>query len=310
MTAELSRFRTDDDRARHLAVLRDLIDRRWPVGRTETDVPTGFGRTRVFRSGPAGSTAAPFVLLAGSGGGSLMWTPHVAGLARERPVLALDLIGEPNLSTQTAPISTPADLSRWLTETLDGLGVRRAHLVGCSYGGWVALLHHFDDPGRAASITLLDAGGFGRVTRRFMAWIIVTGLLMFAPAPLRHRAARWFHNSTLLDDAIPRLAKGTFTFRPRLPKVTPLSDEELGRIQAPVLAIFGERSQLYDAGATAARVRDRVPDVRTVVVPGAGHDLVLHSPDLVVEQTVAFARAVEESERNAGGTGDVPERGR
>ena len=282
MTVDVSRFRTDDHRARHLAVLQSAYDRLWPIARTETDVPTRYGTTRIVRSGTGGG--APLVLLPGAGGSSLMWYPHIAGLARDRTVLGVDPVGDPNASTQTAPITGGADLSRWLTEVLDGLGVERAHVAGCSYGGWVALRQHLDDPGRAASITLVDPAGFGRVSLRFIAWTIAGGLAMIGPSPVRRLGARVLHNSTLLDESLRPLIRGSFDFRRRLPAPEPLTDDDLRRVRAPTLALFGERSQLYDAAAVARRVEATIPGARTLVVPGASHDLPMHSPALIVEQ--------------------------
>jgi pimeloyl-ACP methyl ester carboxylesterase len=302
MAATLSAFSSDDARVRYQEAERRLIDRHWPADRTEIDVPTSYGTTHVIRSGAPGGV--PFVLLPGSGGGCLMWFPHITGLGRDRPVYAIDPVGEPGLSTQTAPITGGADWSRWLTEVLDGLGVQRAHVVGCSYGGWIALRHHLDHPGRAASITLLDPGGFGRVTGRFMAWIIVCGLAMLAPAPVRRLAARLLHNATLRYDEVRALGRETFAFRRRLPQPVALTDDELRRVQAPTLAVLGERSQMYNAAEVAGQMTRLIPGVRTVVVPGASHDLPMYDPALTVDLTRDFANG------NAATGGDVPQPGR
>ncbi|AGL19893.1 putative peptidase S33 family protein [Actinoplanes sp. N902-109] len=302
MAATLSAFSSDSARIKYQATERRLIDRHWPRERTEIDVPTSYGSTHVIRSGAA--DGVPFVLLPGSGGGCLMWFPHVTGLGRDRPVYAIDPIGEPGLSTQTAPITDGADWSRWFTEVLDGLGVERAHVVGCSYGGWVALRHHLDHPERAASITLLDPGGFGRVTGRFLAWIIVCGIAMLGPAPARRLAARIFRNATLRYDEVRELGRETLAFRRRLPLPVALSDAELRRVQAPTLALLGQRSQMYDANAVADRMRRLLPDVRTMVIPGASHDLPLFDPPLIMNLTREFANG------NAPADGNVPQPGR
>ncbi|GIM79495.1 carboxylesterase [Winogradskya consettensis] len=286
MAAILSAFTSDDARERYLATVRRLIERYWPVERTEKHVPTSFGDTFVIRSG--GGDGVPFFLLPGSGGGCVMWYPYVAELGRDRPVYAVDPVGEPGQSTQTAPITGGADWSRWLTDVLDGLGLDRVHLVGTSYGAWVALQHELDSPGRAASITIVDPGGFGRVTRRFMTWIMLSGLASFTPRPVRHRAARLLNNATLKYDDVHALVGGLFRFRRRLPMPGTFTDEELRRIETPTLALFGERSQMLDAGAVAARMRSLLPDVRTVVVPDAGHDLILHSPELIAGEIRGF----------------------
>lgn len=288
MTAErISQFTSDKARTKFLTAYERTFDRLWPDDRTSLDVPTTFGTTRVYRTGrPDG---VPFVLLPGAGGSSLAWYPHVARLGQARPVIAIDPVGEPGHSIQDRPLADGRDLARWLSVVLAALEIDSAHLVGCSYGGWVALQHEIHSPGHAATITLLDPAGFGRVGARFVFWLIMGGLAGLAPAPLRRRAARWLHNATLLDDDIMRLVVATTSFRRRLPLPPTLTDDELRAVTVPTLVLLGEHSQLYDAAQVAARIQALVPTVRTEIVPGASHDLPMHSPDLVADRAVELA---------------------
>ncbi|GAA2371687.1 alpha/beta hydrolase [Catellatospora methionotrophica] len=287
----LSGFTSDNARAKFLAAYQRTFDRVWPAEHDRLDVPTSFGVTRAYRTGrPDG---VPFVLLPGAGGNALGWHRHVTRWGSRRPVIAIDPVGEPGCSTQDTPITDGRDTARWLDEVLAALNVDRAHLVGCSYGGWAALQHQLHTPGRAATITLLDPAGFGRVTKRFLAWVIVGGLAGLTPRPLRHRAARWLRNATLLDDDLMGLALVSAGFRRRLPTPPPLTGVELRGLAGPVLALLGGRSQMYDAGQVADRIRALVPEAHVEVVADAGHDLQVHSPELVTDRTLAFADRAE-----------------
>jgi pimeloyl-ACP methyl ester carboxylesterase len=288
MTADrISGFTSDRARTKYLVAYERTFDRVWPVDRESLDLPTTYGTTRVYRSGrPDG---VPFVLLPGAGGNSLMWHPHVARLGQDRPVIAIDPVGEPGGSTQDRPISDGQDLVHWLGEVLSALDVDRAHLVGCSYGGWLALQYEIHSPGRAATITLLDPAGFGRISGRFIMWIIMGGLAALAPAALRRRAARWLHNATLLDDDLMRLGVAMVAFRRRLPAPPALTDDELRGVTVPVLALLGERSQMYDAAQVAIRIRALMPAAHAEVVAGASHDLPMYCPDLVTDRAADLA---------------------
>ncbi|GAB3831596.1 hypothetical protein GCM10027610_022040 [Dactylosporangium cerinum] len=211
----ISAFTSDQARAKFLATYTQTFDRLWPAAHESLDVVTSFGSTRVYRSGRTDGT--PVVLLSGAGGNSLMWHRHIAQLSRARPVIAIDTVGEPGASDQRVPIGTGRELAGWLDEVLTTLGVTRAHLVGCSYGGWIAVQNALHVPGRAATVTLLDPAGFGRVTGRFMMWVIAGGLAGLTHAPLRRRLARPLRNATLRDDDLMRLAAVTMGFRRRLP---------------------------------------------------------------------------------------------
>src|SRR6476620_3079442 len=113
MTADrISEFTSDRARTKYLVAYERTFDRVWPVDRQSLSLPTSYGTTRVYRSGrPDG---VPFVLLPGAGGNSLMWHPHVARLGQDRPVIAIDPVGEPGGSTQDKPISNGQDLVHWL----------------------------------------------------------------------------------------------------------------------------------------------------------------------------------------------------
>lgn len=280
-------FRNQRAHDRFHAVYRDTVDRLWPSASVDSDVVTSFGTTRVHRLGSAGET--PFVLLPGSGGPALMWHAYVRRLAAARPVIAIDPVGEPGPSVQTRAIDSGDDWSRWLGEVLAALGVDRAHLVGTSYGGWIALRHALRSPQTTASLALLDPGGFGEVSRKFIAWVIAGGLATLTPRPLRHALARSLRNVTLRDDDAVRLVRTTFGFRRRHILPTPLTDDEIGRITAPTLLVLGGHSQLYDAREVAARVSARMPHAIVEIVPEASHDVVLWRPEEQADRIATFA---------------------
>jgi pimeloyl-ACP methyl ester carboxylesterase len=280
-------FRNEQARDRFFAVYDDLVDRLWPAASADSDVVTSFGTTRVHRLGSGEQT--PFVLLPGSGGPSLMWHAYVGLLATSRPVIAIDPVGEPGPSVQTRAINNGDEWSAWLDEVLTALDVGRAHLVGTSYGGWIALRHAMRSPDAVASLALLDPGGFGKVSPKFIAWVIACGLTSFAPRSIRHALARPLRNLALRDDEAMPLVKASFGFRRKHILPTPLTDDELERITVPALVLVGGHSQLYDAREVAATVTARMPRAVAEIIPEASHDLVLWNPDELAERIVTFA---------------------
>lgn len=287
----MSSFTSERARQEFMTIYDATLEARWPQRRT-ADVTTTFGTTRVMRDGPA-TDGAPFVLLPGGGGNSLMWHGYIEPLTRNRPVIAIDPIGDPGASTQTKPFTSGQDLAAWLDEVLAALDVDRAHLVGASYGGWVALQHALHRPGRAATVTAVDPAGFGRVTFRLLSWVILGGLAAFAPRPIRHRSARWLRNTTLLDDDIMRLVRPGLSFRRRMPLPPVWTDDELATLSTPTQLLLGGHSALHDARTVAERAARLMPDVRVEIVPDASHDLPMHSVELVTTRIIDFARRAE-----------------
>ncbi len=240
----------------------------WPQPVEEFDVETATATTRVhaYRPHPGGD---PVVLLTGAGGNAAVWFPHVAALAGDGPVYGIDMPGDANPSVPRAPMTPPASCAAWLDELLGKLSDRPAHLVGFSYGGWVAMNQAICAPGRVASITLLDPAGLTKLDARFWWWLTVSGLASMTPMPVRRRLARWLDNPVMLDQELMTLmwaAIRGYRAEPKFPGV--LTDDELRAIDVPVLLIAGARSAML----TPAQVRARgslMPSAEVAIVPGS-----------------------------------------
>ena len=246
----------------------DRVFALWPQPREEFDIETATATTRVhaYRPHPGG---APIVLLTGAGGNAAVWFPHVAALAEDGPVYGIDMPGDANPSVPRALMTPPAACAAWLDELLGKLSDRPAHLVGFSYGGWVALNQALRAPGRVASITLLDPAGLTRPDARFYRWLTISGLATLTPMPVRRRLARWLDLPYMLAPELMTLmwaAIRGYRAEPKKPAI--LTDDELRAIDVPVLLVTGARSALL----TPAQARDRgslMPHAEVAVVPGS-----------------------------------------
>jgi pimeloyl-ACP methyl ester carboxylesterase len=249
------------------------------------DIPTWAGTTRVYRWRNEGD---PVVLLHGMGGTGLTWGPYVEGLAGQ-DVYAIDTIGDVGRSEQTALIADAGDLSRWLDETLAGVGVEHAHLAGTSYGGYLALNLAARSPQRVASITLIDAGGLAPFRLgRFMLWGLPSLLGSKAPGPIRRAMAR---TRPLLED--PRLMKlallGQTNHPFGLPQPIELSDDELRSITVPTTAVIAGRSAPFEPRLAAQRAA-LIPGAVVDVIDGAGHEVMWTHVDRCVAHVFRHCR--------------------
>lgn len=241
------------------------------------DVPTRLGPTRVDRWDGEGE---PVVFLHGTTGTSLAWVEY-AQHRRGRSAYAVDTIGDVGHSRQEVAVTGPRDLADWLADVLDGLRLERAHLAGVSYGGFLALNLAAHHPARVRTLTLFEPAGIERVRMaRFMAWGTASMVAAFLPTPLRARAARRLRMPVLDDPRIIRVvAYGQRHHRARLLRPDPLTDAQLAGIAQPVLAVLGERSEVFPAAAVAARLEGHLPDVTVRTVADAGHGLVVSDVD-------------------------------
>jgi len=281
-----SGFNSESARDKYYATYDRLLGELWPVPVDAFDVETRVGSVRIHRAGPA--EGDPVVLLAGAGGNSLAWYRYVEPLARTRPVLVVDPLGEPGRSIQRQPLKSGADVGGWVTDVLAAVGAERAHLAGFSAGAWAATEQQLGKGGRVAALTLVDPGGFSPITGRFLRWATVGGMVAMLPRALRHRLAGVAGNGVLREDGLMELMRAGWSFRRRVPIPAVYTDERIRELSVPVQMLLGARSALLDARAVAARLADVAPSWRVEIVPGTGHSLSVEAPDLVIERILTF----------------------
>jgi pimeloyl-ACP methyl ester carboxylesterase len=260
----------------------------WPQPWEEFDIETATATTRVhaYRPHPDG---APVVLLTGAGGNAAVWYPHVAALAGDGPVYGIDMPGDANPSVARALMTPLASCAAWLDELLGKLSDRPAHLVGFSYGGWVAMNQAIRAPGRVASITLLDPAGLTKLDARFWWWLSVSGLASMSPMPLRRRFARWLDSPAMVEPELMTLMwagiRG-YRIEQKFPGV--LTDDELRAIGVPTLLVTGARSALVTPAQARAR-GSLMTHAEVAIVPGShgGFDRI----DELNDRIAAFIKA-------------------
>jgi pyruvate dehydrogenase E2 component (dihydrolipoamide acetyltransferase) len=108
----------------------------------------------------AGEDGDVILLVHGYGGDRNSWLFLQEPLAAKYRVYALDLPGH-GTSAKDVGDGALGVLADAVTGVLDALGADRAHLVGHSMGGAVALAAAARDPGRIVSLTLIAPSGFG-----------------------------------------------------------------------------------------------------------------------------------------------------
>ena len=102
----------------------------------------------------------PIILLHGFGSDAASWEYIQKQLAKKRTVIAFDLPGHGN-SVSYPAVCDARVAAGAILEAMDGLHLKRAHIVGHSLGGATACLIALLASDRVSSLTLLAPGGFG-----------------------------------------------------------------------------------------------------------------------------------------------------
>ncbi len=305
-TAGFPRFKAEAGWARYLAAYEAALAD-WPVPFEERDLPTRLGPTHVIVSGPP--DAPPLVLLHSFAGSATVWRPNVEALSRHFRTYAVDVIGQPGKSVATRALRNRRDYASWFTDLLDGLGVTRTSIVGCSFGGFLALSQAALTPDRIDRVVLISpAGSFVGLSLRFRV-LMLTGPLrrrvrrllgdkrppdiadLGGPrAPLHPEDAKW---RALMSVTMSESAMVSVTEAPVFRR------SELRRVTAPTLLLIGDLERLYEPRATLALAKQRMPKLQTAIVANADHIAAMAQPEDVNARILRFLGAAGEDRTDA-----------
>jgi pimeloyl-ACP methyl ester carboxylesterase len=275
-----SAFKTPEGEAAYLAAYEAAM-KLWPVPYEETEIPSRFGMTHIVTSGP--KDAPPLVLLHGYMANLTMWSPNIADFSKDYRVYAIDVMGQAGKSIPDPdePIGDAADLTAWLSETLNGLNLERIFLVGMSYGGWLALNFAMTAPERVRKLVLLSpAASLQPLVRQF--GLRVMAMIFFPTRLTVNSLMGWMGIKDTPGDTLTRcvldlayLGMKHFRLVPETARVMPgvFSDDELRALPVPVLLLIGENEVIYDAAKALVRARALLPNFEGELVPQSNHNM-------------------------------------
>jgi pimeloyl-ACP methyl ester carboxylesterase len=236
----------------------------------------------------------PLVFLHGAGGAG-RWLAFQERLAKDFSVYFPSHPGHGG-SPAAEWIEHISDLAFHYLDLLDRLGLDRAHLVGASFGGWIAAEIATMASHRLASLVLIDPVGirvdgwiypflFGMDIPEIVTTIFQNPMAALALAPPDQSAetlALQYRQGT----ALARVSWNPYLYNPLLRR-------RLGRITAPTLLCWGAHDRLAPldpCGETWAR---EILGARLRVFADSGHVPHLEEPDAVAEAVGEFCRLRE-----------------
>ncbi len=233
--------------------------------------------------GPA--DAPPLVLLHGVTGNAHQWDHFAPAFANRFRPLAFDLRGFGDSEWSPDGKYGSVDLAADLAGVFADLQLRRAVIVGASWGGLIGLMHAADHPESVSKLVLVDIGfefsqpetaipdrrwefdspadleQFERGVSKFPAlWT----MRPYIRHELREQAGKWARKT---DPA----------FRQRWPFRNRAYWEYARQVRCPALLIRGAESPVLSP-ELAARSAASIAGCRFVEVPHAGHSVHLDNP--------------------------------
>lgn len=223
--------------------------------------------------GPPGGGDEPPVLMLHSIGTSMqVFAPQAAAIARHRRVIRMDLRGHGFSGVTPGPYSMALHAADALA-LLDGLGFARAHVVGLSIGGRIALQMAAEAPGRVASLCLLDTAAAFPPPEAWQERIDAV-LARGTEALVEVVMPRWVLDASLASSqGLRRILLNTdrHGYAGSAAALRDARAEEIaGRIACPTTIVVGERD-IATPPAAAEALRAMIPGAALVVLPEAAH---------------------------------------
>lgn len=259
---------------------------------TQSHVIAGLIKTTYLSSG----SGHPLILLHGAGAGAVTWYPSIGAISKHFHVIAPDIVGYGESDKPKAPYDRPY-FSNWLKEFLCALNIAKAHIVGLSQGGAIALQFALDNPDMVEKLVLVNSGALGAKP----SFISVLGMLWLNIAP-SSLANRFYSRYILFNPAnrdanhahysveVIKRSDGKNAFRyGQGAAVSPMPEDSLRQIEKETLIIWGENDRLFSvaSGAAAAKM---MPNAKLHRITHAGHLSLMDQPYIFNKTILEFLR--------------------
>ena len=270
---------------------------RFPRGREAAAA----GGTFYLEAGEGVGGEPPVLVLHGLGATNASMLTTLWDLAQDHRVIAPDLPGFGDSAKPLRSYDAPF-YGAWVLELMDELGIERAHLLGNSLGGRVAIEAALLAPDRVDRLALLTPSP-AFIRRRELARLVklLRPELALVPLPMSHRRVvgsikalfarphrlpdQWYEAAAdefLRVFSSPRGRIAFFSAARQIYLEEPYGDlgfwDRLRSLERPSLFVWGARDWLVPPGF-ARHVERAVPDATSVVLADCGHVPQFELPD-------------------------------
>ena len=266
-----------------------------------TEIVPGSPRLAVDHAG-----SGPFVVfLHGIGGNRTFWRDQLAAFAPHFRAAAWDARGYGLSDDYEGPLEF-GDFAADLLRVLDHFGCERAHVVGLSMGGMIAMDFHARHPDRVATLTICDSTpGLGDVPpeqlREFIRSRQEPLLAGKEPKDIAPAVARSLVGRSAPESAYRRLVEGMEalhkdSYLKAIEAAGMVGNFALERIRVPTHVVVGDEDVLTPPDVSR-RMAERIPGARLTILAGAGHISNVEQPAAFDEAVLSFLLAHRDAGR-------------
>jgi pimeloyl-ACP methyl ester carboxylesterase len=234
-------------------------------------------------------TGFPLLFIHAGIADSRMWAPQAKAFEKQFDMIRPDMRGFGDTELPPAPYSTHSDL----VGLLDHLGVERAHVVGCSMGGTVAIDIALEHPERVERLVLIASGvsgsNLGESDAALFAEVEAADKADDMDAVNQAEVRIWVDGPRRPEGSAPDAVRNlVLEMNARSlqsdwasAKHQGLQPPAIGRLEditMPTLVIVGDQD-LPHCFANADVITSRVPGARKVIIKDAAHLPSLERPE-------------------------------
>lgn len=239
----------------------------------------------------------PVIFLHGAGAGAVTWYPSINTISKNFQVVAPDIVGYGESDKPDAPYNRPY-FSKWLKDFLKEFKIPKAHIVGLSQGGAIALQFAIDNPEMVDKLVLVDSAGLGA---KVSFWPLIGTIWMncfpssmanrFNSPYLLHKPTNRDPNHIGYSIEVFKSNGGKKAFKQgRGTAVSKIPEELLKQIENETLIIWGKEDKLFSVeyGEAAAKI---IPNAKLHVIQDAGHLPLMDQPEIFNKILVDFLKS-------------------
>jgi 2-succinyl-6-hydroxy-2,4-cyclohexadiene-1-carboxylate synthase len=264
----------------------------------------------------------PIVILHGFTGSARGMAGVAAGLEDAFRTIRIDLVGHGESDAPRDPsVYTMPRCTAQLSRTLDALGASRAHLVGYSMGGRVALSLCAAYPERVISALLVGASAgiedpraraarirddqrlAARIEREGVASFVDSWMSLPLFATQRRLGKQWLAEARA--ERLSNSAQGlALSLRGMGAGAQPPLHQHLGELDVPICLVAGERDAKFRS--IAEDLAGRLPSARVEVIRDAGHAAHLERPAAFLRVARRWLASVDAGSRRVESQPAIP----
>lgn len=252
----------------------------------EIFLSTKLGETHIITTGQ--DKNPPLVLIHAYYASAASWYKNLKLFSENFKVYNVDIIGDPNKSRPLKVIRQLGDFVDWFEDLMKGLGLDNAFFIGNSVGAYHIMNYYLHFPQRVNKMVLIGPAATFRQIMPFYFHTFPGGMTGWSP--LVKHAVNWVENGVRFDEEFRKLFYLLLKHGKATNQVFPtvFKDEDLKRVIAPTMIVYGEKENIYNYTLAIDRAKKLIKNLKVRIIKDGNHITAATNFKEVNNEIIAF----------------------